>query len=182
MIASDGAGVRKVQQVGAHAGIAPDFTTLQPGTIVRINTGAPVPAGADAVVQVEDTKLVKSSEDGKEEIEVEILKAPVKGQDIRPVGSDIESGSVVLKRQTPLNAAERGILATVGATKVKVFQLPKVSLLSTGNELQDPEAEDLKPGAIRDSNKTTLKTLLRSHGFPFVDCGIAIDEPTILKV
>ena len=78
VITSDGVGVRQVQQVGAHAGIAPDFTSLKSGFVVRINTGAPVPEGADAVVQVEDTKLIRSSEDGKEELEVEILKAPVK--------------------------------------------------------------------------------------------------------
>ncbi len=110
--------------------------------------------------KVEDTKLIKTSEDGKEEAEIQILKAPSKGQDIRPQGSDIESGTVILFKGSMIGPAEVGLLATVGAVKVKVCKTPTVALLSTGNELQPPEAGDLKPGYIRDSNKTTLWALI----------------------
>ena len=91
VISGDKAGLRKV--IGAsNAGNKPEDQKLQPGTCVRINTGAPVPPGADAVVQVEDTELTKASDDGKEELEINILSEPVSRQDIRPVGSDIEAG------------------------------------------------------------------------------------------
>ena len=120
--------------------------------------------GADAVVQVEDTELTKKSEDGKEELEIKVLNEPTPGQDIRPVGSDIEAGSVILAKGTVIGPAEVGLLATLGAVKVKVVQRPKIALLSTGNELQNPDEKDLKPGFIRDSNKSTLMALI---GMPF---------------
>jgi gephyrin len=106
------------------------------GQCVRINTGAPVPAGADSVVQVEDTRLVRASGDGKVELEIEILKPPSPGEDIRPVGSDIAFGSKVLPAKSRLGAAEVGLLAAVGAVEVEVFKLPKVALLSTGDEVK----------------------------------------------
>lgn len=89
---------------------------------MRINTGGPVPRGADAVVQVEDTKLVKATEDGREELEVEILKAPTLNQDIRPVGNDIKSGEKILSKHSVIGPAEIGLLATVGALKITVFK------------------------------------------------------------
>ena len=92
VISGDKAGLRKV--IGAsNAGNKPEDQKLQPGTCVRINTGAPVPPGADAVVQVEDTELTRASDDGKEELEINILSEPVSRQDIRPVGSDIQAGT-----------------------------------------------------------------------------------------
>jgi hypothetical protein len=92
VISGDKAGLRKV--IGAsNAGNKPEDQKLQPGTCVRINTGAPVPPGADAVVQVEDTELTRASDDGKEELEIKILSEPVSRQDIRPVGSDIQAGT-----------------------------------------------------------------------------------------
>lgn len=164
---------------GSDAGTNPDIS-LKPGTCMRINTGAPIPNGANAVVQVEDTELIKASDNGSEELEIKILVAPSQGQDIRKVGSDIPQNSLVLKQGTQLGPAELGLLATVGAVKVETFEKPKVGLLSTGNELQDPSDEVLRPGAIRDSNKTTLRALLEEAEFDFLDCGIAIDEPNAL--
>ena len=85
--------------VGAsNAGNAPEGEELLDGQCVRINTGAPVPKGADAVVQVEDTELLKKSDDGKEEVEIKIQRVPKAGQDIRPIGSDIAKGSIVLHK------------------------------------------------------------------------------------
>ena len=105
------------------------------GECVRINTGAPVPAGADAVVQVEDTRLVRASEDGKVELEIEILSSPKPGQDIRPIGSDIALGSKVLPAGIRIGPAEVGLLAAVGAIQVEVYKRPTVALLSTGDEV-----------------------------------------------
>ena len=82
VISNDKAGPRIV--IGAsNAGNKPEDQILQPGQCIRINTGAPVPPGADAVVQVEDTELIKTSDDGKEELEIKILSEPKPGQDIR---------------------------------------------------------------------------------------------------
>jgi gephyrin len=180
VLSSDKAGTRIV--IGSsNAGNSPG-QVLQAGQCVRINTGAPVPIGADAVVQVEDTELTKKSDDGKEEFEIEILEAPTVGQDIRPIGSDIQDGSVVLSKGSILGPAEIGLLATVGSTRLKGFKKPIIALLSTGNELQDPDQADLKPGFIRDSNKTTLWSLLdMEQGFSTVDCGIANDDLGDLK-
>jgi len=184
VIASDGIGLREV--IGfSNAGTVPSDFELRSGYCVRINTGAPVPNGADAVIQVEDTELTKKSQDGTEELEINIVQTtPVlKGQDIRPLGSDIEKGSTVLNQGTTLGPAEIGILATVGATEIKVKKRPTIALLSTGNELQNPQdGRDLKPGYIRDSNKSTLMTLInKEHGFPIFDCGIATDDLEDLK-
>ncbi|KAF6039312.1 cin [Bugula neritina] len=168
---SDGAGVRKV----VDSSIAGDLPShrLSSGECMRINTGAALPDGADSVVQVEDTKLIKSSEDGKVELQVEILKAPRKGLDIRPVGSDIAEGQQVLSPGMKVKAAEVGILATAGVTTVHCYRLPKVGVMSTGNELLEPEASRLGDGKIRDSNRVTLITLLEEHGLPVEDLGIA---------
>ena len=85
VLSADGADSRKVISASSDAGSHPGELQVSPGHCVRINTGGPVPAGADAVVQVEDTKLLESSEDGKEEKVIEILEAPNEGLDIRYV-------------------------------------------------------------------------------------------------
>ncbi|GAB6026957.1 hypothetical protein CHUAL_013627 [Chamberlinius hualienensis] len=169
VIAEDGAGVRQVVG-GSTAG-----SGVLPGQCVRINTGAPVPPGANAVVQVEDTKLIKETDEGNTELEIEILTTPKVEQDIRPIGCDISKGEKVLPSGIQLNYSELGILAMVGVTRVSVYQLPLVGLLSTGNELVNPEVEELVPGKIRDSNKTLLSSLIKQSGFPTVDLGIATD-------
>ena len=110
VISDDKGGLRKV--IGAsNAGNEPEKLILQPGECVRINTGAPVPAGADAVVQVEDTELTKTSEDGKEEVEIKILSEPKPGQDIRPLGSDIQAGMITVR--SPSITAIYNVLNTV---------------------------------------------------------------------
>ncbi|XP_054927677.1 gephyrin isoform X3 [Dermacentor andersoni] len=171
--ASDGDGLREVVDA-VPAGSNP-LHHVKPGQCARISTGAPVPDPCDAVVQVEDTELVRASEDGSQEFEVNIITAPVVGQDIRPVGSDIERGQHVLAQRTKLSPSDLGVLATIGASVVTVYRLPRVAVLSTGNEIVAPGSA-LKLGQIRDSNKTTLITLLEKNGFPAHDAGIACDE------
>jgi len=152
------------------------MAALAPGEVIRINTGAPVPPGADSVVMVENTRLVRASEDGEEEIEVEILTGVSVGQDIRPIGCDISQGETVLRSSDILGPGELGLLAAVGVTEVSVARLPVVTVLSTGNEIQEPDTE-LMPGHVRDSNKTTLMSLLRSAGgIEARDGGIAKDD------
>jgi len=179
VVASDGPGVRRVRGE-ASAGCSPDMAALSPGEVVRINTGAPLPPGADAVVMVEETRLVSSTQDGREESEVEILAKEVRpGQDVRPVGSDIAEGEVVLVPGTSLAPPEVGLLAAVGQVEVGVAVLPRVGVLSTGNEVQAP-GSPLGQGHIRDSNKTTLLSLLATGGFQGLDLGIARDEEGVL--
>ena len=178
VVSSDGPGVRPVRGE-ASAGSQPGGGELRPGEVVRINTGAPVPPGADAVVMVENTRLVTRTEDGQEELEVEILKGPAVGQDIRPVGCDIRTGETVLRAGTVLGPGEMGLMAAVGATQVTVSRLPTVTILSTGNEIQEP-GEQLQPGRVRDSNKTTLLSVLAAAGITARDGGIARDDLTVL--
>ena len=102
MIAADGPGVRRVRG-GATAGCDPGMAALAPGEVVRINTGAPVPPGADSVIMVENTRLVRASEDGEEEIEVEILTGVSVGQVWRHCIDDVTLKET-LRTSDPLDA------------------------------------------------------------------------------
>uniref|UniRef100_A0A8C5FVV9 Gephyrin b n=1 Tax=Gadus morhua TaxID=8049 RepID=A0A8C5FVV9_GADMO len=172
--AADGPGDRFI--IGeSQAGEQPTHTVM-PGQVMRVTTGAPIPCGADAVVQVEDTELLRESEDGTEELEVRILVQARPGQDIRPIGHDIKRGECVLGKGTHMGPSEIGLLATVGVTEVEVQKFPVVAVMSTGNELLNPE-DDLHPGKIRDSNRSTLLATIQEHGYPTINLGIVGDNP-----
>ncbi|XP_039598207.1 gephyrin isoform X10 [Polypterus senegalus] len=172
--AADGPGDRFI--IGeSQAGEQPTHTVM-PGQVMRVTTGAPIPCGADAVVQVEDTELIRESEDGTEELEVRILVQARPGQDIRPIGHDIKRGECVLAKGTHMGPSEIGLLATVGVTEVEVQKFPVVAVMSTGNELLNPE-DDLHPGKIRDSNRSTLLATIQEHGYPTINLGIVGDNP-----
>ncbi|XP_031643741.1 gephyrin a isoform X8 [Oncorhynchus kisutch] len=172
--AADGPGDRFI--IGeSQAGQQPTHTVM-PGQVMRVTTGAPVPCGADAVVQVEDTELLRESDDGTEELEVRILVQARPGQDIRPIGHDIKRGECVLSKGTHMGPSEIGLLATVGVTEVEVQKFPVVAVMSTGNELLNPE-DDLHPGKIRDSNRSTLLATIQEHGYPTINLGIVGDNP-----
>uniref|UniRef100_A0A1I8J763 MoCF_biosynth domain-containing protein n=1 Tax=Macrostomum lignano TaxID=282301 RepID=A0A1I8J763_9PLAT len=180
--ARDGAGRRRVvdvvtagDEVGVHSSVV-----LQAHCAIRVSTGGPVPSGADAVVQVEDTKLIESSPDLTKELVIEVLKPPAEGQDIRPVGSDIALGAKVLDAGAKIGPCELGILASIGCSLVPVHKLPTVGVASTGNELMEPFGAGLGGAKIRDSNRTTLLAMLSSHGFPVVDLGIIPDKADCL--
>nr|XP_033806633.1 gephyrin isoform X7 [Geotrypetes seraphini] len=172
--AADGPGDRFI--IGeSQAGEQPTQTVM-PGQVMRVTTGAPIPCGADAVVQVEDTELLRESDDGTEELEVRILVQARPGQDIRPIGHDIKRGECVLAKGTHMGPSEIGLLATVGVTEVEVNKFPVVAVMSTGNELLNPE-DDLLPGKIRDSNRSTLLATIQEHGYPTINLGIVGDNP-----
>ncbi|XP_033003496.1 gephyrin isoform X1 [Lacerta agilis] len=171
--AADGPGDRFI--IGeSQAGEQPTQTVM-PGQVMRVTTGAPIPCGADAVVQVEDTELIRESDDGTEELEVRILVQARPGQDIRPIGHDIKRGECVLAKGTHMGPSEIGLLATVGVTEVEVNKFPVVAVMSTGNELLNPE-DDLLPGKIRDSNRSTLLATIQEHGYPTINLGIVGDN------
>ncbi|PIK41858.1 putative gephyrin-like isoform X2 [Apostichopus japonicus] len=173
VLSSDGPGPRRV--VSSSTAGQSEPAPVRSGSVVRITTGAMVPTGADAVVQVEDTELLAATEEGAEELEVKILTSAKAGQDIRPAGSDVMKGDTILKKGTRLGPSEIGLLASVGVTQINVYRVPTVAVLSTGNELSDPHGT-LREGHIFDSNRIMLMMALKEHRIPFVDMGIAIDN------
>ena len=179
VLSSDGPGERLVLGPVTAGEISKSHVIS--GHVMRITTGAPVPPGADAVVQVEDTELLESDNDGQIERKIKILPSPIiVGQDIRPIGFDVKKGQQVLSCFERLGPAELSLMASLGLTDVEVFQKPRVGVLSTGNEIVKP-SEVIKAGQIRDSNKIALKSLINSHGFEVIDLGIAADTPQDLE-
>ncbi|MGY1842526.1 molybdopterin molybdotransferase MoeA [Modestobacter sp. SYSU DS0875] len=132
-----------------------DVPVLEPGTVHRIMTGAPVPAGADVVVPVERT-------DGATDV-VTITGSPAAGAHLRHTGEDIRAGEVALAAGTPLGAAQLGLAAAVGHAVVPVRRRPRVLVLSTGSELVEP-GRPLLPGQIYESNSVLLATAVEAAG------------------
>jgi len=147
------------------AGHAPQ--PLAAGTAARIFTGATVPPGADAIVMQEQAE---TSGD-----EVEILHTPKAGEWITRQGADIRSGSVILPAGTRLTPQALGLAASVGCATLAVARRVKVAVFFTGDELTMP-GEPLKPGAIYNSNRFTLRGLLENLGCEVSDYGIVPDR------
>lgn len=175
VIASDGDGERAVIAT-VTAGVHLE-TVLQPGEAAYITTGAPLPAGADAVIQVEDTERTLAADGGER---VRLLHAVSAGNDTRAIGSDIAIGDVLVRAGERFGAAEIGLAATTGVSQVSVFATPRVGILSTGNELLAPE-EPMRPGAIRETNSSMLAAAVRALGAEPVELGIAEDRMEVLR-
>ncbi len=143
---------------------------LQPGTAARIFTGGQVPAGADAVVMQEQCEAVAGEGFGA----VKVNTVPTPGQWIRRRGEDVQHGSAVLHRGERLTPQALGLAASVGAGLLPVLRRPRAALFSTGDELQMP-GEVLRPGAIYNSNRYTLRALLQAGGCAVQDLGIVGD-------
>jgi gephyrin len=169
----------------AHAEAGDEADELKLGEVARITTGAPLPPGATSVVMVEDTVLRSQTEDGKEENEIEILTADIEpGENVREVGSDVQSGDVIMKRGEGITVVggEFGLLASVGTQEVEIYRKPVVGVLSTGDEIiPHDKPGDLQHGEVRDTNRPTLLTAIRGSGFEAVDLGIASDKPGALE-
>ncbi|MBW3546783.1 MAG: molybdopterin molybdotransferase MoeA [Actinobacteria bacterium] len=180
--AMDGFAVRSTDTVGGPvtlevvgtlaAGQAPGVE-VGPGQAVRIMTGAPVPAGADAVVMVERTAAL----DGGRRVQVDAEVAV--GTAVRRAGEDLRPGDGALAAGDVLTPGLLGVLASLGVAEVAVFPRARVGVLSTGDELVEPPAP-LRPGQIRDSNRPTLLALVASAGCQAVDLGLVADDEAVL--
>jgi len=142
---------------------------VQSGQCSRIMTGAPVPAGADAVIRVEDTRQLA---DGR----IEIQQSVTSGNDIRLRGEGMRNGQVVLLPGTEITPAIIGVLATVKSTLVRVHRRPRVAILATGDELEDLD-DAFDPAKIPNSNSYALMAQVQALGIEPVLLGIARDDP-----
>jgi molybdopterin molybdotransferase len=142
---------------------------LGQGQAARIMTGAPVPAGADAVVMIEYTKALDGDRVAIED------KPPKAGQNIMPLGKEMRSGEVVLSAGAVLGPAAFGLLATVGRTEARVVPAPRVAIIATGDELVEAGTK-LQSGQIRNSNGPMLVAMVCQAGCRAEYLGIARDD------
>jgi molybdopterin molybdotransferase len=156
-----------LQVVGESRAGHPCERTLAPGQAIAISTGAAVPAGADAVVRVEDTER-----DGER---VAVLVAPSVGRDIRRAGEDVVPGRTVIRAGTPIGAAELGVLASLGLPRLRCARRARVSLLVSGDELLAP-GEPMRPGGVRDTNSLAIAALATEAGAEILATARARDE------
>jgi molybdopterin molybdotransferase len=145
--------------------------TVGAGECIRIMTGGPLPAGADAVIKQEDTR----GADDANATRVEVLTTVPPQGHIFPKGEDIETGDVIVSAGTLLRPQELGVLASVGVWKVKVRPRPRVAVLATGDELVEAH-EAIEPGKVRSSNSLTLVNQARRYGASPQDLGIGRDR------
>lgn len=143
-----------------------------PGEAYRILTGAPVPLGADAIIPQEEVH--------REGAAVVVSRPVKRGEFVRLRGEDIQKGELVLAPGAVLGPAALGMLAALGRPIVRVYQQPRVAILSTGDELVDLDAT-LGPGQIPNSNSYTLSAQVREAGGIPVSLGIARDAPEELE-
>ena len=183
--AMDGFALRSAETTGASAGrparlrVVGEIAAgsgggepLAPGTAVRIMTGAPIPPGADAVLEVEETRL--------EGDEVLALRAAEVGRSRRAAGSDIRGGETALRAGAHLGSAQVALLAALGASRLRVFQRPRVALLATGDELVDVEV-DPGPGQVVDAATPGLRAAVLAMGAEAVVIARARDSVEDLR-
>ena len=183
-----------LEVVGTIAAGDDPAVRVGPGQAARIMTGAPIPDGADAVVMVERTRLVRqagSASCGRcagssgrcadspgEQVVLECSVAH--GDHVRAAGDDLTPGEEVLPAGVRLTPGCLGVLASIGAYRVRAYRCPRVGVLSTGDELVDGPGP-LRRGEIRDSNRRSLLGLLAESGFTGVDLGVVRDEESRIE-
>jgi molybdopterin molybdotransferase len=160
-------GTRDVTVVGELAAGAVFTGTLRAGQALRIMTGAPMPPGADTVYPQEVVERRDS---------VVRIGPAERGVNVRRRGEDVQAGQVVVAAGTVVRPQEMGVIASLGLPQLLVRQRPRVSILSTGDEVTEP-GDARKPGQIYDSNRFTLRGLVEAAGGVVEDHGIAPDRP-----
>lgn len=161
------------------AGSNPEKTIL-PGRGARIMTGAPVPQGADAVVQVESTDASRNDSSIKFPFNLKVFSPVKSGENIRLKGMDTHKGDPVLKSSSRLRPQEISALASFGIHQVPVHRTPRLAILSTGDELVPPE-QPLLPGKIHESNSYSLEGLSKLMGCEVINLGIVGDDKNEIK-
>jgi molybdopterin molybdotransferase len=148
-----------------------------PGTAIRIMTGAPIPSGADSIVQFEDTddQKNKDASSNQRSGQVSIFAETKPGQNIRLAGEDIAKGKTTLKKGIVIRPPEIGLMASIGRSRVKVIKRPVVAILSTGDELIEVD-KPLPRGKIHDSNAYSIAGLVKRYGGIPKMLGIARDS------
>ena len=141
--------------------------TVERGTAVRIFTGAPMPPGPDTLFMQEDVRV-----DGSEIVLPPGIK---RGANRRKAGEDVKAGSVILRKGQRLRPQDIGLAASVGAAKLSLYNILKVGIFSTGDELREP-GEQTPPGAVYDANRYVLRALLDQLGCEVKDFGIVPDR------
>ena len=156
------------------AGSSPTVV-LESGQAARIMTGAHLPEGANAVVPVENTDFANRDAGSQAPPQVTIPNAVAVGENVRRRGMDIHAGEMVMEQGRQLRPQDLGLLAMLGVASVAVYRRPRVALLSSGDELVDPDAP-LERGKIRDSNSYTLAALIERTGAQPLRLGVARDN------
>ena len=164
---------KKLKIAGEVAAGSNETFLLSPGNAVRIFTGAPVPAGADTVIMQEKIK----TQNGELIIEDETLQV---GNSVRPKGSEIKAGALALEKGNILSPAAIGFLAGIGISAIKVYPNPSISIIITGNELQQP-GQTLQHGQVYESNSFALKAILQQLHIYDVEVFYAADKPGIVS-
>lgn len=145
--------------------------TLQPGEAIRILSGAPIPAGADAVIAEEFTQLTGDT--------LLVTNNAHPGRNILPQGSDVQRGDLLVEKGCPLAPPIVGLLAAAGCQTIPVIKLPRVAILATGDEVVAP-GEPLPPGKLYASNLVTLAAWCRRYGFA-VDTFVVPDDARLIR-
>ena len=172
--AADLAGVPvQLRVVGEVAAGGSTDRVVGAGEAIRIMTGAPMPSGSDTAVMVEDTERVDGSQ-------VLIHNAPPRGASVRGVGEDVAAGTELFAAGTVVRPAVAGVLASVNSRRVSVVRRARVAVVSTGDELVN-DGSPLRPGQIRESNKTMLLPLVAEAGCEAVDLGVVRDDEAALE-
>ncbi|PTA48720.1 molybdopterin molybdenumtransferase MoeA [Shewanella morhuae] len=144
----------------------------KPNTCVRIMTGAPLPVGYDTVQMQEEAEV---------DCEIVHIRHPkAQGANVRCRGEELTQGTKVLNAGIQIGAAELGVLATIGASQVRVYRQLKVAFFSTGDELR-PVGSELAPGQIYDSNRYSIQGLLKRANVEWLDLGVIADDPEAIR-
>jgi molybdopterin molybdotransferase len=182
----DGFAVRAADTFGASEGLPsyldltgevrmgrPPEHELRPGAAMAIATGAPLPAGADAVVKIEHTQSATESL-------IEVTRPTAPGEGIVRADEDARAGDELAPPGRPLRAHDLGMLAAAGIAELSVHARPRVTIVSTGDELVPPETPSLELGQVRDATATALAALVEQAGGDPGQAGIVGDDPDVL--
>ncbi len=165
-------GLIHLRLLGEVSAGAVSSNSIAPGTAVRVMTGAPVPPGADTILEQELVQVVNGS--------IRFSGPVLAGRNIRRVGEDIQCGTTILKRGERLGAAHLGVLASIGRRELRVVRRPTVAIVTTGNELVGID-EPLRPGKIRNSNLYSLWALVKEEGAQPVLLPTTSDDESALE-